>query len=79
MSMLISKWLPDAKARKGTEWDEAEFVIDPGRRVGSNQNRGERLDEENTGTSQNDRFDGWSDEAAPVKANSRRAERLGHI
>src|ERR1700690_3186486 len=78
MQEKICYWLPDAQPGDGSQGEETELVIDPRCWVGSDKNRCERLQQENAGAGQNDIFDGWSDEAAPVEANFRRAERRTH-
>ena len=78
MEEEVGDWLPDAQAREGAEWDKAEFVIDPGGGRPASEDRRECLSKKNARASQNYIFNGWSDKAAPVEADSRRAERLAH-
>ena len=53
--------------------------VDPGGGIRPEEDASEHLDKENAGASENEILDGWSDEAAPIKANARGAKRRSHV
>ncbi len=79
MEEKIGKRLPDAHPGNRPERDKPEVKIDPCGGVRAAEHPGKRLHKENACTRENDVFDGGSNEAAPIEADSRRAERRTHI
>ena len=78
MKEKIGDGLPDTQAGDWTKRNKTKLMVDPGCRVGGDEDRGEGLQQKNASTGQNNIFNGWSDEAAPIEANFRRAERRTH-
>lgn len=81
MKEKIGDWLPQAKTGDDPVRNKSQMGINPeinGRSVLPGDKDKEILGEVNAGASENEILDGWSDEAAPIEANARGAERRTH-
>ncbi len=74
----VCNGLPDAEAGDWSQRHKPQMIVYPEGRVAAEQNSSQGLQKENNRTGNNQVFDARSDEAAPVEADARRAERRAH-